>query len=503
MASRDTIAIDLGRRRLRAARLRSDDGTIRIEAAVVCDIPVTLNRQDPEALGAWLGQTLRDAGVEMHAAIVSIPREQIGIKHLTLPTADPVELPEMTRLSMQRELTFDADRAVIDFVVLEQDEQRSTVLAAAVPDDTLDAARRMIDAAGGTLEQVSLRNVGVAALLPRATKESVLAVDVTGDTIEFNIIVDGAIRFTRAADLPPSDTEPDAAAMAQTILTETRRTWMSYRIVDDSGDVHRAVLFGEVDACAEAKRGLTEMLGIPVDHVQAQANVQCASGVDAGVVWPLAGIALARERKLDTIDFMHPTQPPDVAARRRQIVLGVAAVYLIVAMAGWTFGNKSFQNLQAESDALNEQRPAALKLFYRLYRDRDKLQHLTMWEDGRADWLSHLSHLADKLPPRDSIVLDEWLGSYDTRGVKWNRKDKEWTVDEGIRITLRGEASDRETANTLRDRLVSDDIYVTESGGTESEGGQRLAHEFLYTLQTPLTAPPVEPEVADASKGTS
>ena len=57
------------------------------------------------------------------------------------------------------------------------------------------------------------------------------------------------------------------------------------------------------------------------------------------------------------------------------------------------------------------------------------------------------------------------------------------------RITLRGEARDRATANALRERLVADELYVTETGGTETDGGQRLPHEFLYTLETEATTP--------------
>ena len=45
-----------------------------------------------------------------------VSREHVAVKRLTLPTIEVQELPEMTRLALHRDLPFDPQEAVIDFV---------------------------------------------------------------------------------------------------------------------------------------------------------------------------------------------------------------------------------------------------------------------------------------------------------------------------------------------------------------------------------------------------
>ncbi|MCI0362844.1 MAG: hypothetical protein L0219_03120, partial [Phycisphaerales bacterium] len=375
MKSGDAIAIDLGRRRVRVllAGAGRGRGILKIKRTLVEDYPSDLNADDPEAVGRWLGGRLIAARVPRGRATIAIGREHVGLKRMTLPTSENDELPDMTRLAMQRELPFDADSAVIDFVPVERRPASTTVLAVAVPRPVIDFACAMARAAGVGIERISLRTMGAAALLngmdqedsmlsklefglkaagngavevtagangstvgspqqdavavldwprsadraakpQRGQSASGLAIDVTGEGVEFCLVANGAIRFSRAAEVPQPQ---DQLAIADAVVTETRRTWMSYRIGDDAGDVQVALVMGDRRVSEYAAGPLEQMLKVPVQVVGSHPRID-ANGHEMDRHWPLAGLLLERALSAEVIDFSRPRRAPDVGARTRQ-----------------------------------------------------------------------------------------------------------------------------------------------------------------------------------------
>ncbi|MCH6551769.1 MAG: pilus assembly protein PilM, partial [Planctomycetes bacterium] len=292
MAGRRVIAIDIGRRRLRALEADVDRGRLTVRRVLVQPLPEAMDADEPGTLGTWVGQTLREAGLARTHATVAISREHVVLKRLTLPSIDDHELPDMTRLALQRELPFDPGSAVIDFACISRTATATTVIAAAAPDTVLATVRDAAAAAGITVERMSLRTLGTAALVAtnvtEGTPAGVLAVDISGDHVEFSVIVDGTIRFSRAGEIPPGD---DPQAIAAAVVTEARRTWMSYRIVEDAEDVRRAVVFGNHRVCELVAKSIGEILNIDTEvfdrHVRVDAS---AAGPQMGPVWPLAGL---------------------------------------------------------------------------------------------------------------------------------------------------------------------------------------------------------------------
>ena len=182
MAVRDALAIEIGPRRIRALLAGRERERLVVKRVLVEDVPGDVHVDDPAAFGAWIGAALRGAGLDRRRAAVAISREHVGLKRLTLPTLDRGELPDMTRLALRRELPFDAEHAVIDFVPVDRDDTRTTVVAVAVPAEVLERTRAVVAAAGLTIDRIGLRALGSLALLrsvPTGGDACVLAVDVT------------------------------------------------------------------------------------------------------------------------------------------------------------------------------------------------------------------------------------------------------------------------------------------------------------------------------------
>lgn len=486
MAGRRTIAIDIGRRRLRAIEADVDRDRLTVRRVLVQPLPAGVNADDPVTLGTWVGQTLREAGLDKTHATVAISREHVVLKRMTFPSIDDRELPSMTRLALRRELPFEPDTAVIDFACLRRTATATTVIAAAAPEKVLAAVRDAAAAAGITVERMSLRTLGTAALVATNVTDdapgAVLAVDISGDRVEFSVIANGGIRFSRAGELPFGD-DPEAVAAA--VLTEARRTWMSYRIVEEAEAVRRAVVFGNPRVCELAARSIGEILNIETEvfdrHVRVDAS---AAENEMGPVWPLAGLLLAPMLDRDLIDFLHPRKAPDVASHKRQLAYGIVGFVLIAVLGAMTWARFDLAARRQAVSSLQDRKSVLLPQYMRYGRDLYKLAHLEQWESADADWLEHLSFVATLAPSTDRVVLDSWTGTLVFGGVKFEKKTKRFSAPKEIRIVVDGEAADRVTADAFRGALVETESYDISTAGPDAESGRRLPWAFHYNLRT-------------------
>ena len=101
MPGRNAIAIDIGRQRLRAVLADCDRNRVTVKRMLVESVPDDLDVGDAKSVGTWAGQQLSSAGFPRTKAVIAVAREHVVLKRVRLPTADPRELPEMTRLAVR------------------------------------------------------------------------------------------------------------------------------------------------------------------------------------------------------------------------------------------------------------------------------------------------------------------------------------------------------------------------------------------------------------------
>lgn len=473
------VAIEFGRKRLCALQGVVRRGGIAVRRSMTEEIPADLSRANPDALGAWMRSALKRAGIVTTQAVIALSRDEVILKRLSLPSTVDAELPEMTRLAVTRELPFDPTQAVIDFVPVERGPSSTTVLALVMPRGELEAVQQVLKAAGIERSRVSLRAMGGAALVadvPGLKREPSLLIDIAGERIEFSVVVGGAIRFSRAADLPVG-APPEV--LTEAIVTETRRTWMSYRIGEDTDSVRQVILMGDDSAAEQAAEPVEVVLGITPTVLRSHPHVDRGQ-LRLGATWPLAGLLLEQRHQDHVIDMAHPRRPPDLHAKLRMRVLLGAAAMIAIAGATYTVLRADLRRLDQEAQTLKAQ--VTPDAYWRYVRDVRKLEHIHRWEDVKADWLGHLDQLASLMPPRDQLVLSDFTGMVEFKGVDYESKRSRWVVPWAAHMTLQGEASDREVAGAFRERLIKNNRYLVSASGAEREGGNRLGVPFNYRL---------------------
>jgi hypothetical protein len=315
-----------------------------------------------------------------------------------------------------------------------------------------------------------------------------------GEGVEFCVVSGDAntssIRFSRAAEVPAPQ---DELAIAEAVVTEARRTWMSYRVGEESGGIGAAVIMGDRRVAEYVAGPLGEMLRLQVRVLREHPRIE-AGDLDLSRVWPLAGLLIEDAMASERIDFLHPRKAPDLGARNRLRWLLAAAAIVLIAGAAFTSMRMDLKNLKRDAADLTTQTRDGAPANARYGRDLYKIEHLRRWSDVHVDWLDHAAFLAKVAPPPDQIVLDSWSGALDFRGVTFAVRDKKelWAANQQTTIVIEGEARDRSTADGFRDALTRIPIYAANTTGADTRGGKRMPFGFTYRLRTRAEAPPLD-----------
>ena len=510
--ARSQLVLEFDRSGLHAVEVVVGRGGVRVIGSATATRPVGVAVDDPRATGGWIREVLAEAGLRGRRVLVALPRDAAAVKHPVLPAADPAELPSMVALAVGRDLPFPADAAVLDFVPLAATvavaaaaaerpaatNVRTAVLAAAIPRERLEAVVATIAAAGRTLVGVTLRSLGSAALLQRldaASDGRELILDVGDRGLELLVLERGGLRFARAADLPPPSGDP--AARVAAILTETRRTWLSYRMAEDA-DVSRAAILGPPALAEALVPELATLLGVPVRRLDPASAAEADTAIAARVLqsggWPLVGLTLTAPE--ERLDWLHPRRVPD--RRREAIRRGALVAVLLGILAGgaWSLARKELADLRGQLASLRQQRSEVAGDHARLQRDIARRTHLRKWAEVYSAWLEHLARFEAAMPPAGELVLDGIGGSLAWRGVDFDRRSRQWSAPYELTFVIDGEAASRAAAESLRGAFVSTDLYRVSSTGSDGAAGRRLPVGFTWRLSTRAASPPPTPPSA-------
>ncbi len=479
MARKIHLAVDIGRRAVRVARIRPGRRTA-LAATLFETIPPEMDAADPVAVGSMLGRAMARAGIDPGPAVFALDRSITSFKRLTLPTDDPDELPDMVRLAVERELPIDAEDAVIDFSIIDRGADGFVVETVAVPRREIQRIERIAEAAGLRVARIAPRCHGAMRLADPV--QPTLVLDVTGEGFELGLVEQGRLRWSRGVSI---DGANPAGPTADELVPEIRRSWLSYRV--SAGEIETPMLLvlgGE--QIADAVGGISEATGLTAQRFIGDRRVQ--TDVDMRGVWPLVGLLLpvAADRR---VDLLSPRQAPDRAARTRQRVLASIGLAIVAGGLGWTLGTRDLASLDSQASDLRGKAIVAKDEHLRFKRDMLRAGHLEAWVGVRPDWIEHLMVVAGPGLAAGGTVLDEFGGTLDAKDADFDRTDDSFSIEAGVRIAVEGESESRDVAANVRDVLVADDRYVLRTTGADAEGGRRLAYPFGFIMRTTTLDP--------------
>ncbi len=480
----------------------SENSARGIEADVSSGIVVLHRAWESEASGSETQHARRSRDLQS-GALLCISRLDAMLRTILLPTDQAEEISDMARLAVLRDLPVEGAAGVSDYMVLEAKGGASTIVGAALAAPRFEALRALCPA---DPIEASVRTIGTLELVrsnPETRDACIFTIDCVATRVEFLLVKNGAPIFSRAADIGA-----ESATRGARVLMETRRALLALRSGEDASEVQSAWLLSDAPLASEILAELTSVLGSAVKRLDAHPMLRLPANAEGEIArascLPLLGLLLARIHHARAVDFMHPAQPVDRAARARKRVFLALGVTALCALVGWAGGSFEFQALQARADDLREQATSALPELQRAKREEFRLKHIALWLESSPAWMDYLADFRGFAPETREVVLDGFSGVLSAGEIEFNRE--RWEVSgRELKFTLDGEAKDRATADALRDALVAAKSLGVTSTGADARGGRRLPYPFTYVIRTTELRPskPGAPTPPTAPRGTS
>jgi hypothetical protein len=224
---------------------------------------------------------------------------------------------------------------------------------------------------------------------------------------------------------------------------------------------------------------------------------------DRTLVASLCGLLAGPVVGRGMMDFANPRKAPDVAgAKRQRVLLGALAVILAVGTL-WTLARFDLKARERKLDGLKNRWNEVSAEFTSYQRIKARAEHAEIWRRERADWLSHLTVLAGRLPGPGEVIVDRIEGTgestVDFMLAKGSREYAKgtWAGSFLGRIAVQGRSRRPGGLDGVRAAFVADDRYTIESRGAETPE----SFHWLLTSRQPkvVDPPPVAPAAAPAA----
>jgi Tfp pilus assembly PilM family ATPase len=423
-------------------------------AAERVDHALEVAKAEPEASGARLAEALQRLRIKPGTVVMGIPRGLVFLRTITLPQPETHdELVSMVLFQVNKDLPFRPEEAVIDFQVKalpppaapsqngepvgkETPESAAPasgkleVLVAVVKNEVVDYYQRLAKAGGFKLAALSLDSYantrGIEACGAANGRQAVAVVSVRQAEVIIDVIVGGALAFSRKAAFPQAGAEEveveekaggangeakvaaGAAGYLESMTIEVVRSLHNYEGLEGHPPVEEILVTGASGPQAALVEALAERCKLPCRRLDPVSALGVTSGDGEFGAGALTAFGLALSA-LDQVqwpfDFLHPKRLPVARNVRRLQAMAAAAALLLLVGGGWgTFAwmkhgrQKEIQQLQTEYESAVKNRA--------VYRDmRSKAKTVHDWALEKREWLDHYAYLSTLLPDCSEVYV--------------------------------------------------------------------------------------------------
>ncbi len=418
------VALDMEGRKLRVVYADPGRGMPTFRTLALVEAPAEVDLKNAQALGRFIGGALKQLNLSSTRVLMDVPRSQSVLKTLTLPPVEHErELPAMVRYQVEKELPFPLDQAVIDFTVDEHyvadagDEssvvatrpQTIDVLVAAVQRSVVEHAQKVAEAGGFRLHRLGLRPYADmrclnACLAPAERRMSILLVHVLPGEVEINLLIEGALAFSRSGLIRQHDDDGrpySEKEILEGFVVEIARSAQSALSAHRGRKIERVYLAGDTGQEQTIVEMLAQRFRMPCAVLEPTEALKLNAGELAGpgFISPI-GLAIAHgtaERM--PFDFLNPKNPPIERNIKKIRAVTLATAASLLLLIGFTWGMISRTSAASQLASLRTQ-------YNDLKKNNDPIEKLGQrskaieeWQSESLNWLDHWANISAKLPP--------------------------------------------------------------------------------------------------------
>lgn len=409
----ESLAIEWGER-LVLLQGKVSGRNVQARQAAVLEWPEEIDAaQAPEAAAQWLKGELISHGFTAKQVLVSLPRDQVVVRHLELPDVPDEELPGIVKLQAATKVTLGADQYLLDYIPLPpRGAGTRDVLMTTVPTEITGSVRKVLSGAG-----LEITSIGVSALHAgelathqqdakiRAANQLHLVVAMAGNRVELCLL-----RGSTTLAVSSTRVEETGDALHRAVNAEVNRVRLSAQQLHGGLPISHVWVTPDGSAaqslCDFLKQKLHADGAVCFDPLGGSGDIAEA---DRGYFTAPAGHLFAESSALtESVNYLSPRKA--VAKRdhkKLQLALAGVGAVAVLATLWWMFQNKLESRRQqvADIDAQVEEIEAALKAGK---NDLESAALVDEWANQKMDWLAHMRELNGILPGGDLIVVQKF-----------------------------------------------------------------------------------------------
>ncbi len=473
ITKRRSVGLALGERGIVAAEVTGARGRREVVRVAELAFPEGLSWDDPQAVGAHLGQFLRERHVRGRV-VVGLPARWLVTAAHEVPPVGGASLAGMLRLAAEREFSLGSDEMACDYASAPPEGEAGTALLVGTTREQLGAVEAAARGAGLKLRAVTSTG---AALALAGSAPADLTAAAAPDGVEVVRVGRGGVTAIRYVPLPGRDGAPGAVAGALRLAVGSVPA-------GPEGRSDRIALWGGAGAAGASLRGVCGELGLELDAepglaLAGLAEASAEAGVPVGRAAPAAALAAAGlDGDLLPFDLVHSRLAARHALRLGRPVTWAAALLVTFLIAGWAVVSdriarkEEIAELQSRLTEMAPSIEAAESVV-------ESVRQARGWHDRRPAFLDSLVGVTLAFPENGSI----WATSL---AVREDTSDPDRPpAARSLLGALSGKATDERSVLAVLDALTAAGefvnvnlLYVQETRG--AGGDSAFAISFAY-----------------------
>lgn len=402
----DFLAIDLAPHRICGIEASVERGSVKIRKNFSIEVPESISVDDPQGLGEWLKGELRRERTSASQVCISLPREDVIVRHLETPDVPDDELPDLVRYQSAAKSSIPLDQLTLDFLPLPRREDSSVrdVLVSTVHQDRIKRLKTISISAGLELRSVGVSSVataGIVALeeqcLDHSAGEIAVAVAQHGDRVEISILGEGHLHFTHSTQVIAGGSQPTP------ILAEISRALVALQKRLPNSRVVRCWMIGSPDENTPLGDAIRDRFRCDIqqlDPFQGQGVTLGCKPVDDphGAFGGPIGQLVSHSLEVScAVDFLNPRRPAVKKdySRHKKLAAVAAVAVLLIGM----FGYRSYAvaELEKKVKQATEDKEDQDALLEELGPQVKVAASVGEWASSRVNWLDEADTLAETI----------------------------------------------------------------------------------------------------------
>jgi Tfp pilus assembly PilM family ATPase len=263
---RPVVAVEIGDEFVKVLRSDASGGGVGLSRIALSEVGEG-GPSVPDFLAKELSNLPKNVSI-----IGCLPRRQVNLRMIELPSTDPAEIADMIDLQAGKQTPYSKEEVQFDYRITGSPrEGYSRVMLVIIQRSALRHHFNLLEEAGIRVDRMSVSSEGLAqwcvtALASTPNDEAVGVLDMDSDSSDLVVIEQGGVSFTRSLRIGARQFSESRGEWSQKLAREIRQSLAVYRGEGGGRDVARLVLTGAGFGLEDSAHRLEEELQIAVDR---------------------------------------------------------------------------------------------------------------------------------------------------------------------------------------------------------------------------------------------